>query len=115
MSMMQCPECKKDISSHAVSCPHCGYPLKAMQVELKQGYKGNFGNITFILSIITIFLLLFLGGPIMTLFSAIISIVALILGVMDIINSKRLRLLNAIGLTIYAIIIGVFIFFIALM
>ena len=27
MAMITCPECKKDISEAAASCPHCGYPL----------------------------------------------------------------------------------------
>ncbi len=28
MSMVTCPECAKDVSSEASSCPSCGYPLK---------------------------------------------------------------------------------------
>lgn len=28
MALIQCPECKKDVSSEANSCPHCGYPIK---------------------------------------------------------------------------------------
>ncbi len=28
MSLIQCPECKKEISKQAISCPHCGYQLK---------------------------------------------------------------------------------------
>ena len=28
MSLIKCPDCGKEISSHAESCPHCGYPLK---------------------------------------------------------------------------------------
>lgn len=27
MAMIKCPECGKDISDKAVSCPNCGYPL----------------------------------------------------------------------------------------
>lgn len=27
MAIIKCPECGKDISDQAVSCPHCGYPL----------------------------------------------------------------------------------------
>ena len=26
--LIKCPECGKEISSEAVSCPHCGYPIK---------------------------------------------------------------------------------------
>ena len=28
MALIQCPECKKEISDHAKKCPHCGYPIK---------------------------------------------------------------------------------------
>ena len=27
MSMINCPDCGKEISDKAVSCPNCGYPL----------------------------------------------------------------------------------------
>lgn len=27
MALIKCPECEKEISSHALSCPNCGYPL----------------------------------------------------------------------------------------
>lgn len=27
MSLIECPECKKGISSFAKSCPYCGFPL----------------------------------------------------------------------------------------
>lgn len=28
MAMIQCPECKQEISDQATVCPHCGYPVK---------------------------------------------------------------------------------------
>jgi len=28
MALINCPECSKEISDQAVSCPHCGYSLK---------------------------------------------------------------------------------------
>lgn len=28
MALIQCPECKKEVSSTAPTCPHCGYQLK---------------------------------------------------------------------------------------
>ena len=28
MALIQCPECGKEISTSALSCPHCGYPLQ---------------------------------------------------------------------------------------
>lgn len=27
MALIICPECKKDVSDMASTCPHCGYPL----------------------------------------------------------------------------------------
>ena len=28
MALIKCPECGKDVSTSASSCPHCGYPLR---------------------------------------------------------------------------------------
>ena len=28
MALIQCPECKGEVSDQASSCPHCGYPLQ---------------------------------------------------------------------------------------
>ena len=28
MALVNCPECKKEVSDTAVTCPHCGYQLK---------------------------------------------------------------------------------------
>ena len=28
MALIICPECQKQISSHAAACPHCGYPVQ---------------------------------------------------------------------------------------
>lgn len=28
MSLIQCPECEREVSDQAASCPHCGYPLR---------------------------------------------------------------------------------------
>jgi hypothetical protein len=33
MSLIECPECKKQISDKAVSCPNCGYPLNKQQTD----------------------------------------------------------------------------------
>lgn len=33
MAMIQCPECGKEISSNAESCPNCGTPLKKGKVK----------------------------------------------------------------------------------
>lgn len=31
MALTKCPECNKEVSSQATTCPHCGYPLTAAQ------------------------------------------------------------------------------------
>lgn len=28
MALMRCPECAREVSSHAPACPSCGYPLQ---------------------------------------------------------------------------------------
>lgn len=30
MALLKCPECSGTISDQAITCPHCGYPLKAV-------------------------------------------------------------------------------------
>lgn len=34
MSLIQCSECGKQISSNAVSCPHCGNPIKVQKTTM---------------------------------------------------------------------------------
>lgn len=31
MALVSCPECKKEVSDSAITCPHCGYQLKQQQ------------------------------------------------------------------------------------
>ena len=33
MAMIKCPECNGDLSEKAITCPHCGYPLKDEQFD----------------------------------------------------------------------------------
>ena len=28
MALIKCPECELQVSDKALSCPHCGYPMK---------------------------------------------------------------------------------------
>jgi hypothetical protein len=50
MALTHCPECKKEISSSARSCPHCGYTPK----------KSGGGCLTYILWIIAFFIAFYL-------------------------------------------------------
>jgi hypothetical protein len=29
MALLPCPECAQNVSTEALACPHCGYPIKA--------------------------------------------------------------------------------------
>ncbi len=43
MALINCPECSKQISDKAVSCPNCGYPLNATSFQETQNvseYNG---------------------------------------------------------------------------
>lgn len=33
MALVNCPECKKEISDNAINCPFCGYAFRAATVE----------------------------------------------------------------------------------
>ena len=54
MSLIQCPECKLQVSDKALSCPHCGYPLKEKDQTKGRGkakpkrkrLPNGFGSIT---------------------------------------------------------------------
>lgn len=53
MSLIQCPECGKDVSSTAPSCPNCGHPLSGIidfQLSLVSGYKVDIKD-----SVLTVF------------------------------------------------------------
>ena len=32
MSLINCPECKREISDQTISCPHCGYPMRLVTI-----------------------------------------------------------------------------------
>lgn len=50
--LKNCPECSQNVSDKAVSCPHCGYPLKinvktaARKSNRRQRLPNGFGSIT---------------------------------------------------------------------
>lgn len=51
--LIKCPECELQVSDKAISCPHCGYPLKAELAVKKKTKKrmklpNGFGQITLI-------------------------------------------------------------------
>jgi len=45
MALINCPECKKEISDKVKSCPHCGYPLEINSVDnTNQMNKNNWNK-----------------------------------------------------------------------
>ena len=48
MSLILCPECKKEISDSALNCIHCGYPLNPQTHEtVIINEKGFLENIVY--------------------------------------------------------------------
>lgn len=43
MSMIECPECGKEVSDNAVMCPNCGYGVKEhfSKIESEEVRKQN--------------------------------------------------------------------------
>lgn len=37
MSLEDCPECTRDVSEYADSCPHCGYPFEENNADGETG------------------------------------------------------------------------------
>jgi hypothetical protein len=53
MALVTCPECKKEISSEALTCPHCGY----VQKKPEQPAKKNSGLAIGVILVIAFFLI----------------------------------------------------------
>lgn len=45
MALLKCPECGKDVSSEATSCPHCGFPLKKVETKIEVKAESKRTNI----------------------------------------------------------------------
>lgn len=41
MAIIQCPECKHEVSDQAVSCPHCGYPIAERISKKKKSSRAG--------------------------------------------------------------------------
>lgn len=48
MALIKCPECGKEVSDRAVSCPVCGYPIAEQKnfgkIRIKLGMYGGIGG-----------------------------------------------------------------------
>jgi len=54
MALVKCPECNKEVSDEAKTCPFCGYFLK--KVEKEKQKKKTMGTIALILGIVSVIL-----------------------------------------------------------
>jgi len=36
MALINCPECKTEVSTESAACPKCGYPIKRQSIQLKR-------------------------------------------------------------------------------
>lgn len=45
MALINCPECKKEISDRVKACPHCGYPLIEVPIANQEPIKVNLTSI----------------------------------------------------------------------
>lgn len=41
MALIKCPECNGTVSTEATTCPHCGYPLKNVEHEVRVTYENT--------------------------------------------------------------------------
>ena len=62
MAIIECPECGKDVSSKAQSCPHCGCPLwnESVSYVLQTGNATSNSNFSMFLKVLAV--LSWIGG-----------------------------------------------------
>lgn len=41
MALISCPECEKSISDKAKLCPHCGFPMRTISSDIKDGISST--------------------------------------------------------------------------
>lgn len=62
MALIRCPECKKQVSDQAKSCPHCGMRLKAKKSEKEKSGRGVAIMVTTFTLILAAFVLFWVFG-----------------------------------------------------
>lgn len=43
--LFKCPECDLQVSDKAISCPHCGHPLKAGAGRVRESTKPDISKV----------------------------------------------------------------------
>ena len=100
MALINCPECKKEISDQSVNCPNCGYPMKSWhdessKTESKKNFKDIWNKLDVYERIIVVAIIVF---AIMTIIafvfgktaSAIFSIISIVLIVVSYLLKKEI-------------------------
>jgi hypothetical protein len=65
MVLIECPECNKEISSSAISCPSCGYPFQNQSSEPKfEAYQKRKLIVGLILCIVWLPICIILKQPV---------------------------------------------------
>lgn len=70
MALTKCPDCDKDVSTSAASCPECGRPMaafsgKAVQTQRKGGKYEAIGFLLIVAGLATCFASFEVGGLLM--------------------------------------------------
>lgn len=94
MAMIKCPECGKDISDTAASCPNCGYVIKTKPIDISPTMvpKLHKKPIAGIMLIVTGIVAVLAGIP----------LISIIIGIFTIIGGMVMIGLGVKGLTGYA-------------
>lgn len=58
MALINCPECKKQVSEHANSCPHCGYTFRRGETTVLKGTQRKSNRLTWVILIVFSFWLI---------------------------------------------------------
>jgi uncharacterized membrane protein YvbJ len=74
MALINCPECKKEMSGDALQCPNCGKPNKKVRNNRRSNYQGG-GCLMIIIGAVLCVASPFLGGIV-----AIVGLVFLLIG-----------------------------------
>ena len=61
MALINCPECKTEISDKALSCPKCGHPVQAVQAPSISKAKPKYGLLKNFLMVLGVLFLALVG------------------------------------------------------
>ena len=66
--LIECPACKREVSDQALSCPHCGHPIKFETPAAAGGVQEKRGSTPIFLMLSVVALFLLFGTPRLLLF-----------------------------------------------